>query len=355
MKFDCESRIKSLVKLISLIAISFFLVSCETIGYYTQAVRGHLGIMLGREDIQRLINDPSLSPGLKMQFNEVMRIREFAANELSLPLAGNYSAYVHVERDHLVWNVFAAPEFSTKPLNWCYPIAGCVAYRGYFTEAGALNYANQLAEEGFDVYTGGVDAYSTLGWFDDPLFSTVMTRKNYQLAGLIFHELAHQIAYLPGDTTFNESFATTVEREGLRRWLERMEQEETIRVAEIERNRQQQFIDLVVNFRDQFDELYAEELNENKKRKRKRALQAKLLSEYESLKLSWGGYAGYDNWFSRSLNNAQLSTVSSYNDLVAFFNTLLGQSNGSMPEFYAEVRRIIALPDNKRRELLGRF
>ena len=346
----CSGRI-----VILLLLIALGLPGCALPGYYAQAARGQISLLLRSEPIHAVVSDPGVSASRRRQLILASRIRRFAVEQLALPNNGSYTRFVDVQRSYVLWNVFAAPEFSTKPLNWCYPIAGCVAYRGYFTEAGALNYATQLAEEGFDVYTGGVDAYSTLGWFDDPLFSTVMTRKNYQLAGLIFHELAHQIAYLPGDTTFNESFATTVEREGLRRWLERMEQEETIRVAEIERNRQQQFIDLVVNFRDQFDELYAEELNENKKRKRKRALQAKLLSEYESLKLSWGGYAGYDNWFSRSLNNAQLSTVSSYNDLVAFFNTLLGQSNGSMPEFYAEVRRIIALPDNKRRELLGRF
>ncbi|MDD9891420.1 MAG: aminopeptidase [Gammaproteobacteria bacterium] len=350
-----QSNRKHLAKLIVLLAISIFLVSCETVSYYTQAARGQLAIVFGREDIQRLISDSDLSPELRSKFGEVMSIREFAENDLELPVANNYSTYVDVDREHVVWNVFAAPEFSTDPVNWCYPIAGCVAYRGYFSEAGALNYAMQLEEQGFDVYTGGVDAYSTLGWFEDSLLSTVMSRANYQLAGLIFHEMAHQIAYLPGDTTFNESFATAVEREGLRRWLEATDQAETIAVAETDRGRQQQFIDLVIGFRDQFDELYAEEMSEADKRREKFVLQGQLRSEYEQLKQSWGGYSGYDSWFSRSLNNAQLSTVSSYNDLVPFFDDLLSQAGHSLPAFYDEVIRIVALPEMDRDALLEKY
>ena len=351
---EWQSNWKQLAKLIVLLVISVFLVSCETVSYYTQAARGQLAIVFGREDIQRLINEPDLSPELRDKFREVISIREFAASELALPVEENYSTYVDVGREHVVWNVFAAPEFSTDPVNWCYPIAGCVAYRGYFSESRALNYASQLEEDGFDVYTGGVDAYSTLGWFEDSLLSTVMSRANYQLAGLIIHELAHQLTYLPGDTTFNESFATAVEREGLRRWLEATDQAETISIAETNSSRQQQFIDLVISFRDQFDELYAEERSEVDKRRAKAALQDNLRDEYARLKSSWGGYGGYDSWFSRSLNNAQLSTVSSYNDLVPFFNELLAESDGSLPAFYDEVERIVALPEQARDDLLGR-
>lgn len=352
MKPECQRNKKHVIKLIVLIAISAFLVSCETVSYYTQAAQGQLAIVLGREDISQLINDPDISPELRIKFMEIIKIREFAENELALPLSDNYSTYVNVERAHVVWNVFAAPEFSTDPINWCYPVAGCVAYRGYFSESAALAYASQLSEEGFDVYTGGVDAYSTLGWFDDSVLSTIITRENYQLARLIFHELAHQIAYLPGDTTFNESFATTVEREGLRLWLRATKQEDIIIRAESNRNRQQQFIELVTNFRDRLEELYAKELNDYDKRLGKISLQNQLRNEYGHLKISWEGYAGYDSWFSRSLNNAQLSTIASYNDLVPFFNELLLQLNGSMPAFYAEVNRIVAMSDKDRDELL---
>ena len=212
MSFEFLRNKAQLIKLVILLTISVFLVSCETVGYYTQAARGQLAIMFGREDIQRLIDSGELSVELNDKFSEVMRIRKFASEQLALPVEQNYSTYVDVEREHVVWNVFAAPEFSIIPVNWCYPIAGCVSYRGYFSEAGAKNYSLALERQGFDVYTGGIDAYSTLGWFDDSLLSTVISRANHQLAGLIFHELAHQVAYLPGNTTFNESFATAVER-----------------------------------------------------------------------------------------------------------------------------------------------
>ena len=345
----------NLIKLMVLLAISVFLISCETIGYYGQATRGQLAIVFGREDIQHLLSDTETSEKLRGKFLEVLQIREFAANDLDLPVSNNYSTYVDVNREHAVWNVFAAPEFSTDPVNWCYPIAGCVAYRGYFNEAGALNYAAQLEDEGFDVYTGGVDAYSTLGWFDDSLLSTVMSRTNYQLAGLIIHELAHQVAYLPGNTTFNESFATAVEREGLRRWLQATNRANTIAIAERDHSRQQKFIDLVTEFRDQFTELYELELSDARKREDKTGLQNQLREEYKNLKASWNGYSGYDSWFSRSLNNAQLSTVGSYNDYVPFFNNLLEQADGVMPDFYAEVQRIVALSEEERNFLLENY
>jgi predicted aminopeptidase len=353
MSPEILSNKAQLIKFAILLALSILLVSCETVSYYTQAARGQLAIVFGREDIQRLIDSGDLSSDLDSKFSEVMSIREFAAAEMSLPVEQNYSSYVDVEREHVVWNVFAAPEFSTDPVNWCYPIAGCVSYRGYFSEAGAENYAAGLEQEGFDVYTGGVDAYSTLGWFDDSLLSTVMSRATYQLAGLIFHELAHQVAYLPGDTTFNESFATAVEREGLRRWLDTTEQSETIAIAELNRDRQEQFVNLVSLYRYRFDSLYQEEIGEEQKRQEKSALQYQLRAEYELLKGSWNGYDGYDAWFSRSLNNAQLSTVSSYNDLVPFFNDLLLQSGGEMNEFFDAVNTIIAMTVEDREALLG--
>lgn len=343
------------VKVVVLILISITLISCETVSYYTQAARGQLAIMFGREDIQRLLTDENLPADLRLKFNSVLEIREFAEQKLYLPVGDNYSSYVDIGRKHVVWNVFAAPEFSTDPVNWCYPIAGCVAYRGYFSEAGADKFARQLEADGFDVYTGGIDAYSTLGWFDDSLLSTVLSRDNYQLAALIFHELSHQIVYLPGDTTFNESFATTVERVGLRRWLQEINQAETIFTAEEDQARQQQFVDLVTSYRDKFDELYLEEMVFAQKRSQKTQIQDQLREDYEILKRQWSGYEGYDSWFARSLNNAQLSTVSSYNDLVPFFVALLNQSAGDLQTFYQRVREIAELNDEERELRLAEF
>lgn len=341
------------VKAALLVLLSILLVSCETVGYYSQAARGQLTIVFGREDIQRLMERHDLSDELAEKFARVMDIREFAESELGLPVGNNYSSYVDVEREHVVWNVFAAAEFSVDPVNWCYPIAGCVAYRGYFSEQAALNYAADLQEDGFDVYTGGVDAYSTLGWFEDSLLSTVLNRADYQLAGLLFHELAHQLVYLPGDTTFNESFATAVEREGVRRWLAKSNAATSIDVALLDYERQQQFVDLVGDYRDRFESLYLLDLDESAMRKQKLQLQQALREEYAVLKQQWQGYEGYDGWFSRSLNNAQLSTVASYNDLLPFFAAVFEQSNQDFSAFYGEVSRIADLPEQERDELIA--
>jgi len=341
------------VKAALFVLLAIVLVSCETVGYYSQAARGQLTIVFAREDIQHLIERPDLSQELAGKFAKVMDIREFAESELGLPVGGNYSSYVDVEREHVVWNVFAAPEFSVDPVNWCYPIAGCVAYRGYFSQQSALSYAAKLEEDGFDVYTGGVDAYSTLGWFEDSLLSTVLNRADYQLAGLIFHELAHQLVYLPGDTTFNESFATAVEREGVRRWLAKSNKDFNIDAALLDYDRQQQFVDLVGGYRDRFESLYQLEINQSSMRSQKLELQQTLREEYAVLKQQWQGYEGYDGWFSRSLNNAQLSTVASYNDLLPFFAAVFEQSNQDFSTFYAEVSRLADLPEQERDELVA--
>lgn len=340
------------VKFLLLVSLSIALLSCETVSYYTQAARGQASIMLGREDIEQLLAEEELDTELRRKFELVLEIRDFAASELGLPVEDNYKTYVNVQRDHVVWNVFAAPEFSIENVNWCYPIAGCVSYRGYFSEQGAARYAQRLSEQGYDVYTGGVDAYSTLGWFDDSLLSTVIDRVDYQLAGLIFHELAHQLVYLPGDTTFNESFATAVEREGVRRWLEARGETTLQREALVNSERQEQFVAMVSEWRDRFDALYQEEIDEELMRSRKQELQQDLRSAYERLKLAWEGYAGYDDWFSRSLNNAQLSTVSSYNDYVPAFYRMLQQNNGELESFYQQVAELVEQDEEAREELI---
>jgi len=328
------------------------LVACETIGYYGQAARGQLSILWNRERISELLADESLPADLRHKLATVLEIREFATEELLLPAGDSYLSYVELDRQHVVWNVFAAPEFSVEPVSWCYPVAGCVSYRGYFTEAGALGFAERLQKQGYDVYTGGVDAYSTLGWFDDPVLSTVINRQDYQLASLIFHELAHQLVYVPGDTTFNESFATAVEQEGLRRWLEQQGDRDSLERARRETNRRQQFVALVIDYRDRFDDLYQLELTEIEKRAQKTALQEDMRSAYEELKRSWGDVGAYDRWFENSLNNAQLSTVSSYNELVPAFTMLLQAETGELQSFYDRVAELAELDTEERERQL---
>ncbi len=295
-----------------------------------------------------MLDDPELAPELAAKLRLALEVRDFAATELALTVGGNYLDYVPVDREHAVWNVFAAPEFSLEPVTWCYPFAGCAAYRGYFREESALAHADKLAMEGLDVYVGGVDAYSTLGWFDDPLLSTVIDRPDHQLAALIFHELAHQIAYFPDDTTLSESFATVVEMEGLRRWLQARGQSRRFDEAETDARRRQQFVDYVAEFRARFQELYASGLPAPAMRREKADLRRRMRADYSVLKASWGGYGGYDAWFSRSLNNAQLSTVGSYHDLAPQLRQMLRQSGNDLPTFYAEVRELASLTPAQR-------
>lgn len=340
-----------ILQLLVVLLIVVLLSACETLGYYQQAARGQLAILWSRQDIEKLLAGNDITGVLRNKLTSVLAIRQFAIEELQLPAGDNFLSYVEIDREHLVWNVFAAPEFSMDPVNWCYPIAGCVSYRGYFQEEMALQFANQLeSEEGLDVYTGGVDAYSTLGWFKDPVPSTVLDRKTYQLAGLVFHEFAHQLVYLSGDTRFNESFATAVEQEGLRRWLRAEMDVNSLQQAEQEASRQAQFVELVMMYKERFETLYAQEMEDEEKRLRKRQLQDDMRSAYDALKNEWGGVPAYDGWFSRSLNNAQLSTVSSYNELVPAFQKLLSQNHNNLTVFYEQVRELAQL-DAKERNL----
>ena len=340
------------IKLIFFLICSAVLISCGAIGYYSQAAQGQLSIFLGRQNIEELISSDSFPDDLKHKFKEIEKIKNFARLNLKLPVGDNYSSYVDVNRDYLVWNVFAAPEFSTKPSTWCYPFAGCVSYRGYFSRERALRYAEKLENKGFDVYTGGIAAYSTLGWFDDSITSTVINRSGNQLARLIFHELAHQVVYLPGDTTFNESFATVVENEGLRRWLLSLRQGDSIDKLKLRQVQRQQFVELVTKYRNRLSKVYEAELSDALKREKKLKLQHRMRQEYVLLAEEWGGDSGYDSWFANSLNNAQLSTVTSYNDLVPNFERLLAKSGGDLEKFYSMVSEIAALDETQRQDKL---
>ena len=340
------------IRILLIVLVLAVLAACETLGYYGQAARGQLAILWNREKITDLLADQDLPIELRQKLTSVLAIREFATEQLLLPAGDSYLSYVELEREHVVWNVFAAPEFSVDPVSWCYPVAGCVSYRGYFNEASAQRFASNLEQDGYDVYTGGVDAYSTLGWFDDPLLSTVIKRRDYQLAALIFHELAHQLVYIPGDTAFNESFATAVEQEGLRRWLNQQEDLQSLQRARQETARRQQFVDLVINYRDRFEDLYQQELSEAEKRRRKADLQEALRQAYQDLNRSWGGVGAYDTWFSSSLNNAQLSTVSSYNELVPVFQQLLLEQGGDLEAFYAQVNELAQMNEEQRDQIM---
>ena len=327
--------------------------------FYGQAINGQLSIISKRENIQMLVNDPEIDAQLKQSLESIISIRKFANNSLALPVEKNYSTYVDLQRPFVVWNVFAAPEFSVTPKDWCYPIAGCVSYRGYFSEDAARKYATSLADEGFDVYVGGIAAYSTLGWFADPVLNTIINREEHRLAALLFHELAHQLVYVPGDTQFNESFATTIELEGLKRWLAENNNSAMmptlVEQAAREQQYRQEFVSLVQSSIPVLEELYSGALPLVEKRQEKAQVIQKLRDDYQVLKQRWQGYSAYDGWFAGDINNARLNTVATYFNHVPAFEALLAQSNYLLPDFYNRVQALAKLSSEERQEVLTRL
>lgn len=314
---------------------------CETLGYYRQAISGHLSLLNQSKAVSHYLASTTTPAPLKAQLKKVVALRSFAEKELLLPVKKQYSRYVSLDRKYVVWNVFAAPEFSLEPKIWCYPIAGCASYRGYFAEKNAQKFAQKLATQGFDVYVAGIDAYSTLGWFKDPILSSFIDRSDVDLANLIFHELAHQRLYIKNDTVFNESFATVVAQEGVKRWLQQENNPSAYQSFLDDQKKQQDFINLVIRYQQKLVTLYHSTLKDSEKRTQKAALITQLKSQHQELKMNWGGYSDYDPWFHQAINNAQLSTVSTYFDLVPELSALLVQQNNNLANFY-QAARILA-------------
>ncbi len=316
---------------------------CSTLSYYGQAIGGHLEVMRHAEPISGRIADPATPPELRLKLERVLAIREFASRELALPDNGSYKSYADIGRPFVVWNVFAAPEFSVDPRQSCFPIAGCVGYRGYYAQASADGFGADLRQQGFDVFVYGVVAYSTLGWFDDPVLSTFVRYPDAELARLVFHELAHQVVYVKGDTTFNESFAVAVEEEGVRRWLAKNATADERGAYAASRARRDEFVRLVLRYRERAAKLYREPLADDAKRAGKAQLFAELGIDYGELKAKqWGGFAGYDRFFA-GVNNAHLASVATYEELVPAFRALLARENGDLPRFYAAVKELARL------------
>jgi predicted aminopeptidase len=322
--------------------------------YLWQSTRGQYQLFTDARPINDVISDPKTDPAVAAKLKKVVEIRDFAATHLSLPSQGSYENYVHLERDYVVWNVFAAPEFSLELKRWCFPIAGCVSYRGYFSLEGALRLANELRSEGWDVQLVGVPAYSTLGWFNDPVLSSFINYSEPQLAKLIFHELTHQRIYLRGDTKFNESIASMVADEGLQRWLEKKGTPRMKRSYEQSIRRQNDFLELLSGARADLRQLYLSDVPDEKKRQQKKQVISKMRDHYSVLRERWGGYAGYDGWFQSEIGNAHLSAVGAYNASVPAFRQMLASVDGDFERFFELAKRIANLEEIERSEWLER-
>jgi len=319
--------------------------------YLLQSAEGQLAVMSKRQPIDRVIELPATPARLRAQLRSVTAIRDFASQELGLPDNGSYRKYADIGRPYVVWNVVAAPEFSVDPKKWCFPIVGCVAYRGYFVEARAQRFAAGLHARGFDVAVGGVAAYSTLGHFDDPILSTMVSWSDVELASIIFHELTHQLLYVRNDAAFNEALATTVEEEGVRRWLTQQGREKDLADHLLEHERYLEVIALMNNTRSRLRELYASGLPAPLMRERKRGALDALRESYAVLRTQWGGHAAFDAWFAHGVNNAHLASIATYYACVPGFERELKAAGGNLPAFYRRVRELAKL-DQPQRDLL---
>ena len=332
---------------VGLLLCAGLMYGCATIDYYGQSIGGHLSLMAKRADVTTLLADSQTGESLKQELRTVLAVREFASTELALPENDSYRSYVDVGRPYVLWNVVAAGEFSLAPKSWCYPFTGCVAYRGYYSESDARAYAAKLESEGLDVMVGGVRAYSTLGWFDDPVLNTMLDQPFTYLAGVIFHELAHQRIYIKDDTTFNESFAVAVEREGVRRWFHRHHDPEGFKRYRERLTRERRFIELVLESREQLATLYREDLAPAPMRVEKQRIFAELRARYHE-GLQWFG-EGYEQWLAEDLNNAKLALIATYHEQVPAFEHLLALHDGEFEAFYEAVAEIGRLSPRERK------
>ena len=314
------------------------LASCRTVSFYTQAARGQWEISSKAKPINGLIQNADTDPKLRKKLELVQELRAFASTELHLPAAEQYECYCDLGRKFVVWVVFAAPEFSVEGKTWWYPLVGSLKYRGYFTSEEAEREASMLKTKGYDVFVGGVEAYSTLGWFRDPVLNTFLRRDDAELAELLFHELTHQRLYISGDTDFNEAFATAAGQEGARRWLRSMGRTAELNQYEINIGLEREFIQLVQQSRGRLERLFAETGHSpDEMRALKQAEFARLRQEADALKKKTGGSLPVDRWFSKPVNNARLNTLATYYDLVPGFERLLRAEGGDLEKFLKRV------------------
>jgi predicted aminopeptidase len=323
---------------------------CSSVSYYSQLAGGQLELLRARQPVAQVIADPARDPRLRERLAHAQQARDFASSHLRLPDNRSYRLYADLGRPYVVWNVFATGEFSLEPVTHCFPIAGCVAYRGYYSVGAARGEAALQRQAGKDVYLSGVEAYSTLGWFDDPILSSMLNWGSERLATLIFHELAHQRFYVQDDTAFNESYASFVEQEGTRQWrAARGLAPESVSQS----TRRDQFIRLVLDTRERLQTLYRQPLNHDVMRTRKAAEFERLRLEYRQLRDGqWAGDKRFDGWINSPMNNAKLLPFGLYDQWVPAFDALFRQVNGDWAAFYKAVEKLGEQPEESRKKAL---
>jgi predicted aminopeptidase len=348
-------RIKLAATGLVCLVIAVLFSGCQGVSFYRQAIAGEYEILAHRKSINDLLKDPKTPPKLKAKFEQVLKIRKFAVEELKEPGDDAYVKYTDLHRPYVVWNVNIAPALSLDPKTWWFPIVGRASYRGYFNEASARRYAAPWEKKGWDVYVDGVEAYSTLGWFSDPLLNTFIYEPEADLADVIFHELAHRRLFIEGDTDFNESYATAVASEGVRRWFAASNNPKDYEAYLRARNRDREFIHLIMGARNELQTVYTNaSLTDPEKLKRKEEIIARLRADYTKKKVEWHDN-GYDGWFAEPINNAKLNTISAYFEFTPAFTALIRAQNGDMEKFYAAVEALGKLPIEERHTKLRAY
>ena len=324
-----------LFDLIKLLVPALALAACASPSWYAQAISGHYGLMRDRVDIEEMLASEDTDPELARELELAVEIREFAASGLGLADNESYRQFVRTGQDAVTWNVVAAPEFSLEPRRWCFLVSGCVSYRGYFERSDAEGFGRKLGAEGWDVAVSPAVAYSTLGWFEDPLLDTMFRYSDEQLAAFIFHELAHQQLYVRGDTGFNEAYATFVEETGVEIWLRATERQDGLREWQQKQSASIQFNQLLLETRKHLDSLYGSQAPDSEKRAVKEKTFRELAERYQKLvRDEWAGHDYYSGWFENEPNNARLALANSYRGGVCAFSRLFESAGGDMERFH---------------------
>ena len=327
--------------------------SCATLSYYRQSVSGHMEIMRKSRPIEIILKDETTAPELKHNLQQAVEIRKYASTALLLPENDSYSKYVDLGRPYVVWNVVATPEFSLEPLSWCFPVVGCLTYRGYFSKDTAISYAADLQAQGYDVHIAGVTAYSTLGWFADPLVNTMLQNGQVNLARVIFHELAHQLIYFADDTDFNEAFADAIAEYGVRRWLMDNNLQAELKAFDQTLASENQFNMLIFKYKAELENLYHLPLDEDELRRRKQEVFNRMVQEYELSHATWPAPDDYSAWFKSGMNNAKLALVLTYRDLVSDFKAVLVREHYDLQKFYRTIGELRHCDKTARRRFLA--
>ena len=339
------ARLRTRVNTVVLFLSLGLLAACNEMQYYRQSMQGQFDIWSQAQDIETLLSGDNLDAEVRNQLRLVLQAREFAGDVLDLSFNDSYTRYVDLNRDYVVKNLYAAEEFSTQLYSWCYPIIGCANYRGYFALAMLNRYRQQLSVQGYDTYVGEVTAYSTLGWFDDPVLSTFVGLPDYRLVGLIFHELAHQQLYIGGDTSFNESFATAVEQAGLEQFYGAGDDAQQLQRYRHYRQRMAAAVNLAAQAREELESLYRQPLSDPTKRRQKEQVLARLQ----------GQFAGLKNHQTPVFNNARLGAMAAYHQYVPAFLNILNSHQRNYPRFYLHVRKLGQLESGQREMCLARW